>query len=191
MVLDAGTLQRVVSRMLEPLKRKLNLIVGRAVLEAAKNADGMLVMKVSLLSGEAAEDLEFFQSFGHASMPVAGSEGIAAAVGGNRNHLVLLAMCDRQNRPGDLAEGESSLYSTGVRVYARADGTIELGGVADFVAMAAKVETELNALKDAINTHTHAVSTTGSASAQSGTAAPAAGAAGAVGAVGSEVVKLS
>lgn len=41
----------------------------------------------------------------------------------------------------------------------------------DFVALAAKVEAEITALRDYVAAHTHLVSTTGTAAAQSGTAA--------------------
>ncbi len=53
---------------------------------------------------------------------------------------------------------------------------IGVGGQADFVAMAAKVDARLGALESAMNSHTHVVATTGTAAAQSGTAAAAAGA---------------
>lgn len=55
---------------------------------------------------------------------------------------------------------------------ARANGIVEVGGgdVKDFVALAGKVMEELEEIRSKFNAHTHQVETTGTASAQKGTA---------------------
>lgn len=53
----------------------------------------------------------------------------------------------------------------------RADGSVTIAEGTDYVALANLVATELQALWSAMNGHTHVVATTGSATAQSGTAA--------------------
>jgi hypothetical protein len=69
-------------------------------------------------------------------------------------------------------------HVTGSRIQITPAGDVLAGGVSghDFVALAAKVDARLAAIQSKFDAHTHVVSTTGSASAQSGTAAaPASG----------------
>lgn len=63
--------------------------------------------------------------------------------------------------------------SDGARVELTPGGEVLLhaGGVVDFVALAAKVESEITAIRDYVAAHTHLVATTGTAAAQTGTAA--------------------
>lgn len=63
--------------------------------------------------------------------------------------------------------------SGGTTIHVKLNGEIHLGSnaAADYVALAALVKSELQALWDALGTHTHVVATTGSSSAQTGTAA--------------------
>jgi hypothetical protein len=61
----------------------------------------------------------------------------------------------------------------GARVEITSGGEIHAhaGGATDFVALAERVHAELDALRSALNTHTHPVATAGTALAQTGTAA--------------------
>ncbi len=89
--------------------------------------------------------------------------------------------------PADMILGRDG----GVSIHLKPSDEIHLGSAsaADFVALAAKVKAELQALWNAVNTHTHQVATTGSSSAQSGAAAAQAAALGTAGDVKASKVK--
>lgn len=96
----------------------------------------------------------------------------------------------------ELLEGVSATdlvigLSGGTTIHVKPNGEIHLGSnaAADYVALAALVKSELQALWDALDTHTHVVATTGSSSAQSGTAAAQTGPLGLAGDVKATKVK--
>jgi phage baseplate assembly protein V len=82
-------------------------------------------VQVRLSGNEVRDDIERIQEYGFSSVPLPGAEGVALAVGGNRDHLVIVAMDDRRYRPTGQAGGEVSLYNhTGASVALKADGSI-------------------------------------------------------------------
>lgn len=92
---------------------------------------------------------EHFQSQGLHFRAPAGAEGILVAPVGETANAVLLGAHKRSALPtATLADGEGGLHFLGTyAVYLAADGKVHLGGgtaAADFVALAAKVATELS-----------------------------------------------
>jgi phage baseplate assembly protein V len=170
---------RVARKMLEPLKRRVQLMVSRAVVNLIKDTGKIQRVQVTMLADETADDVEHFQPFGFTSHPPAGSEAIVLSVGGNRDHPVAVVISERATRfrgPTDagLAAGESAIYSSiGTRVHVKADGSIavvpsEVGHVhlgadsaADAVALAADVKDRLDALQVAHDTHNHPTAPSG------------------------------
>jgi len=129
-------LRRFVKNAMAPLKRKVDLMVSRAVLSSVKNADPLQLLQLKLLADEVADDAEHFQEFGFRSKPPQGSEGIALSVGGNREHLVVVATLNRAaiaNLPA-MAYGESQLFSsTGNYIHVKTDD-IDINAIARIVA---------------------------------------------------------
>lgn len=96
----------------DALKSKIFLLIGRAILTAVNN-DSTTVQKLrlTLLSGEVASDVERLQEYGLETYPLsASSEALVLFLNGNRNHGVAITVHDRSNRPSDLSSGDVKLY---------------------------------------------------------------------------------
>lgn len=118
-----------ISQALKPIRNRVYTMISRAVIEAVNDAGGMQVLKLNLLADETRNAIERFQNFGFSSNPPANSEALALAVGGNRDHLVVVACDDRATRIKNLVSGESAVYTN--------DGTIihlKQGGIVDIIA---------------------------------------------------------
>lgn len=102
---------RALARLLGPLRRSINLMVGRAVVSLVNDALKMQGVQVALLADEVRDNVERFQEYGFTSHPKPGAEAVVVAVGGSRNQLVVIACDDRRYRLAGLAEGEVALYT--------------------------------------------------------------------------------
>lgn len=102
---------RGLERALKPLKQRVMLTIGRAMVLLVNDALKLQGLQVSLLADEVRDDVERFQQYGFTSHPHAGAEAIAACVGGSRDHVVVLAIDDRRYRLKSLAQGEVAIYT--------------------------------------------------------------------------------
>ncbi|NDY41244.1 phage baseplate assembly protein V [Dissulfurirhabdus thermomarina] len=100
---------RTIRRVLDPLSRRVRLMVGRGVLARVDDGAREQVVQVELLAGEVRE-LERYQEYGFSSVPHAGSEGIVVCIGGTRDHGIMVATGDRRYRLTGMAPGEVALY---------------------------------------------------------------------------------
>lgn len=98
-------------RLIEPIKRKIFLSLGRAILKAINNSEGTQKIQVIALSGETITDIERFQEYGFETYPFIDAEAFAAFLNGNRDHGIVLCVHDRRYRPTDLVEGEICNYT--------------------------------------------------------------------------------
>lgn len=96
--------------MFNQLKRKIQLLVSRAVVNIVTDSLKQQNMQINLLDGETADDVERFQNYGHTSVPPVGSEAIVLSVGGKRQHLVAVVVDNKASRLKDLKIGDSALY---------------------------------------------------------------------------------
>jgi len=85
-----------VQRMIMPLRNRVYTMITRAVIETVKDSETMQLVKVNLLAGETRSDVERMQNFGFSSVPLEGTECVAVAIGGNRDHLIVIASDDRR-----------------------------------------------------------------------------------------------
>jgi len=172
---------RAIAKLLGPIRRSINLMVGRAVVSLVNDALKMQGVQVSLLADEVRDNVERFQQYGYTSHPHPGAEAIVVSIGGNRNHAVVICCDDRRYRLQGLAEGEVAMYddlgskivlkrgniievtaATKVRVVTpllevtgdiKADGKVEAGGdMRDTIATNART---LKGVRDQYNVHTH------------------------------------
>jgi len=149
-MITLGQLDRAVAKLIAPLKRKVSLMVGRAVLKAVDDSKKVQTVKAALLSDEVSEDVERYQEYGFSSVPFAESEAVVVFVGGNRAHGIVVATDDRARRPKNLTEGDVVLYTDkGVRLKldTTADEVLLGSSPANFVALANLVLTELQAVQ--------------------------------------------
>jgi len=147
-------------RILEPLQKKIYLLIGRAILTAINNSETTQKLQIVALSGETITDIERFQNYGFESYPLAGAEIAGLFLNGNRDNGIVICVHDRRYRPTDLASGEVAVYhSEGHRVLLKAGGVIEIEGTEIKVGdVAGTLNKLLNKLAmDIYNGHTHNV----------------------------------
>lgn len=88
----------------------MNLLVrGTVVLGNA--AKKMQALQMRLLAGEVKDGLEHFEPYGLTTHPLPGAEGIAAFLGGDRSHGVVLVVSDRRYRIQAMEPGEVAIYT--------------------------------------------------------------------------------
>ena len=93
---------------MNPLQ-KIRLLVARGVLNLLRTS-GLQMMQISLLEGETRDEVERVQNYGHSGHPPAGSTLVAVAVGGSRDHMIVVA-CEHPQYSPTLKSGESAMYA--------------------------------------------------------------------------------
>jgi phage baseplate assembly protein V len=117
----------IFARLTAPLRRAITMMVARCVIELVKDAPKVQEVQIALLADEVRSDVERFQNYGLTSVPLPGMEAVALSVGGNRDHMIVVAIGDRLYRLKDLAAGEVALYDhLGNFVHLKANGTIHI-----------------------------------------------------------------
>lgn len=118
---------QALQRIMRPLAQRVQLMIGRAVVNLVNDATRLQGLQVSLLADEVRGDVERFQQYGFTSVPHPGAEAVAVSVAGSRDHVLVLAVDDRRYRLTGLADGEVALYTDeGDRIVIRRGGTIEV-----------------------------------------------------------------
>src|SRR6266568_5083685 len=94
------------NKLVSPLKRRVMLMVGRAVLCAVNDDAKIQRTQISLLEGELRDQVERLQQYGFTSHPHVGAECVAVFVGGSRDHGLVIAVDDKRYRLTALKRGE-------------------------------------------------------------------------------------
>lgn len=102
---------RMFNRLIQPLKHRINLMIGRAVLTALDDGAGRQYMQMTALKGEEKDGVERVQEYGFTSAPLPGAQVVFVCVGGNRDHPVAIAIDDPRHRKINLKPGEAAMYS--------------------------------------------------------------------------------
>lgn len=89
----------------------LNSMLVRGTVVLANAASKMQTLQMRLTAAEVKDGLEHFEPYGFTSNPLAGAEGLAAFLGGDRSHGVLLVVADRRYRIKGLQGGEVAIYT--------------------------------------------------------------------------------
>lgn len=112
-----------IERSLGRLAGRVRLAIGRAVLGLVNDATRLQAVQVQVRADEVRDEAEHFQHYGFTSVPLPGAEGVALAVGGSTDHIVVLNIDDRRYRARGLAAGEVCLYTRwGDRIVLRESG---------------------------------------------------------------------
>ena len=131
----------VIKKATEKLENKLKLMVGRCVLNSAQGK-GQLGMQVEGLEGETIEGAALQGTYGFASHPPAGSEGVMLSVGGARDNVLVLGMESRGERP-ELPAGEAKMHSMfGQFIHMNGDGDIVIEAPMNVVIKCLSVKIE-------------------------------------------------
>ena len=107
---------RNVEKLTRPLRNRVAVMVSRAVLQLVDDSLRMQGVQVVGFAGETLDRVERFQNYGFTSVPHGpdddgAAEAIVLALGGQRQHPVVIAVDDRRYRPTGLADGEVALYT--------------------------------------------------------------------------------
>lgn len=114
-------------RAMKPLKDRVFLMAGKALIAAVNDANGIQETQIKVLKGESMERVPRIQNFGFSSNPPAGSEAIVLALGGNRENLIVIACENREVRVKQLESGESVVYTDdGSYILLKKGGEIEV-----------------------------------------------------------------
>ena len=142
------------SKFIDPIKRKIYLMVGRAILTAVNNSGKTQMIQVTGLKDETISDIERMQEYGFETYPKKDAEATINFINGNRDHGLVICVSDRRYRPTDLSEGEVRIYDyIGSKITLKKTGIIELSGNAG--ATLEKVVLG-ETLKAWLELHTHA-----------------------------------
>ena len=104
-------LRRHFNRLIEPFRRRLLLMVGRAVVLLINDKPKLQELQLGALASETLDGVERFQEYGFTSHPHKDAEAILLALGGMRSHSVVIAVDDRRYRLTELERGEVALYT--------------------------------------------------------------------------------
>lgn len=122
------------AELLARMANRIRLTVGRCVLLAVNDGLKLQGVQVELLAGEVRDNAERMQDYGFTSHPHPGAEGVGLAVGGSRDHVLVLAVGDRRYRLRGLAQGEVAMYSDeGDSVILRRGNVIEVNAATKVV----------------------------------------------------------
>ncbi|CAM3376879.1 hypothetical protein BZK31_18825 [Pseudomonas floridensis] len=104
-----------------------NRMLVRGTVVLARASSKMQALQMRLTAGEVRGDMEHFEPYGFTSNPLAGAEGIAAFIGGDRSHGLLLVVADRRYRLQGLESGEVAIYTDeGDKVHFKRGKVIEI-----------------------------------------------------------------
>jgi len=149
--IQGGEVIKTINKMLIPIKRKILLLIGRAVVTYVDSSQGTQRVQLSCLQGETLSDSEHFEPYGLTAYPETDSQAIALFPNGNRDNCYVICVHDRRYRIKTLSEGEVALYSKFSNVITmKADGTIEIkgsGGTVEFAPLVSKIVSWINGHK--------------------------------------------
>ena len=118
---------RDLGKLLDPLRRRVQLMVGRCIVNLVDDALKMQGVQITLLSDETRDKVERLQNYGFTSNPLPGAEAVALAVGGTRNHAVVVVCDDRRYRLKGLESGEVAVYTDeGDKIVLKRGNVIEI-----------------------------------------------------------------
>lgn len=104
------------------LKNRILGMFTRFVLTASSDGAGLQKIRFTGLADEEQDEIERFQQYGFTGNPLPGAEGLAAFVGGNREHGYVIAVDDRRYRI-HVEGGEVAVYDDlGQVVHLKRDG---------------------------------------------------------------------
>jgi phage baseplate assembly protein V len=128
-------------RLLEPLHRRIKMMVTRGVLHLVDSEMLMQTVQVELLSGEVLDRVEHFEPYGFTANPHPGAEVLAVGLAGRRAHTIVVSVGDRRYRLTGLAQGEVALYTDeGDYIQLKRDGNIEIVAGTKFKVTAPEAE---------------------------------------------------
>ncbi len=101
---------KAINKIRDRLRMRISGLVTRAKIAASVVTGNGQIVGVLMLEGEERDGAEYFDTFGVASAPPPGSEGIAIAVGGSRDQVVVVCASPKGGTPEGRETGEVDFY---------------------------------------------------------------------------------
>ncbi|MDR1519740.1 MAG: phage baseplate assembly protein V [Planctomycetota bacterium] len=98
-------------RLLEPLRRRVAMLVRRAVIDVVKDENPVQAIQLKLFKNEIRQGVERIQEYGFTSVPLPEGQAVEICVDGEPGHGLVIATDDRRYRPRNLAPGDVMLYT--------------------------------------------------------------------------------
>ena len=119
-----GTI-RLFRKLIAPLSRRVMLMLGRAVVRAISDSEGLQRATIEVFKDDLLSNLERFQDYGFTSAPLEGADALVGFIAGNRDHGIVIKIDDRRYRLKPIAPGEVAMYTDeGDVVHIKRGGTI-------------------------------------------------------------------
>ena len=120
------------NRWIAPLKKRVSVMVSKALVSAVTDTGGLQLVQISVLKDELEDNVERLQNYGFTSSPKTGSEAIVLFIGGNTDHGVVIAVDDSRYRL-KLQDGEVAVYDhNGSSIVMKSSGDVEVTSVGTF-----------------------------------------------------------
>lgn len=102
---------REMSRLLDPLKRRVANMLARGVVALVNDDSKIQTMQATFLANETRDGIEHFQAYGLTANPHPGAEAIALFLNGARDNPIIICVDDKRYRLKGLETGEVALYT--------------------------------------------------------------------------------
>ena len=89
----------------------LKSMLARGTVVLANAGKKMQSLQIRLTAGELKDGVEHFEPYGFTSNPKPGAEVLAAFLGGDRSHAVVVVASDRRYRISEVAPGEVVIFT--------------------------------------------------------------------------------
>ncbi len=120
-------MMREIKKALDPVKHRISLMLGRAVLSLISDAEARQYVQFEALKGEVKDRVERVQQYGFTSVPHPGAQVVFVAMGGNRDHLLAISVDDPRHRLFGLEIGEAAMFTDeGDKIVLKRGRTIEI-----------------------------------------------------------------
>jgi len=93
------------------MKNGIANFLARGVVALGNSASKLQSLQLRLLAGEVKDNVEHLEPYGFTACPKEGAEALAAFIGGDRSHGVVIVVADRRFRLKGLKPGEVALYT--------------------------------------------------------------------------------
>ena len=116
-----------VRRMFERMKMRVFNLVSRATISTSTTGVRGATVGIKALQGDDRDGAEYFEPYGIAGAVPVGAEGVALAIGGSNDQVIVVCASDKGGTPEGRLPGEVDIYSQhGQRIRLHADGSISL-----------------------------------------------------------------
>lgn len=98
------------NRFLQPIRRRIALLLGRALLISVDDSTNIQLIRLAMLNGEEKEGVERMQPYGLSTVPPVNSEVLIGAINGSKDQVVAIVTNNSSARVKNQSEGDVVLH---------------------------------------------------------------------------------